>query len=103
MAEVRPDRSRGPKRRRGGKGPAPTGGGAGSSTLVDIGEALCSCSDVLPVPSLLPQEKLGLDEVAGDCVHSSSDSHQMVEPIVVPNRIEIRLMGWRVYLLLACC
>ena len=28
---------------------------------------------------------LGLNEVAGDCVHSSSDSHQMLEPIFVPN------------------
>ena len=30
--------------------------------------------------------KLGLDEVADDCVHSPSDSHQMLEPIFVPNK-----------------
>ena len=40
-----------------------------------------------------PDQLVGLDEVTGDCFHYSSDSHQMLEPIFVPNIYGIVSLG----------
>ena len=83
MAELRPDRRRAPCRRREGKAQHQPEEELGLA-LVDISEALCNSSDfscAFPVVA----GPLGLNEKTGDCVHSSSDSHQMLEPIFVPN------------------
>ena len=72
MADLRPSRRRRQRRPRGKKGPAPRE--VLGLVLVDVNEALCNSSVCFPAL----EGRLSLNGVTGDCLRSSSDSHQML-------------------------